>query len=135
MTDSDSAKLAVARAMVQAWNAMDWEASFQLFAEDGVLHSMMIEPIVGRDAVRRRILALVEGLEWIELRVNAMGVIDGRVFFERLDVFRYKGRDCAVPVVGIMDIDGGKVRLWREYYDRGDLLRQMGLAAFEPGTH
>ena len=42
MNDSD--KLALAREMFQAWDVMDWTRVVDLFAEDGVLHSVMQEP-------------------------------------------------------------------------------------------
>jgi limonene-1,2-epoxide hydrolase len=46
---------------------------------------------------------------------------------ERLDDFDYKGHAGAVPVVGVLDIDHGHIREWREYYDRAQLLRGMGV--------
>jgi limonene-1,2-epoxide hydrolase len=33
-----------------------------------------------------------------------------------------------VPVVGVLEIEGGKITAWREYYDRAMLVREMGLA-------
>jgi limonene-1,2-epoxide hydrolase len=126
---SDEERLAVARDMFDAWNRMDWDRVAALFAEDGVLHSVMQEPLVGRAAVDARVRALSRGLERIELRVTALGVIDGRVFVERVDVFDVDGHHGEVPVVGILRIEGGLVTEWLEYYDRATLMRGMGLPA------
>ena len=126
--DSSESKLAAARAMVEAWHARDWVRVGELFAEDGVLHSMMVEPVRGRAAIAARIAHLGSGIEHITLDIRAMGVIDGLVFMERVDRFRYKGKDGAVPVTGVLEIQDGRVKVWREYYDRNMLLREMGLS-------
>ena len=127
--DSDQAKLAVAREMIAAWKAADWRKVGDLFAEKGVLHSMMIEPVVGRPAIYERIAALGKGAPGgVVLDVAHMGVIDGLVFIERTDRFVYNGKSGAVPVVGVLDIRDGKVQAWREYYDRAELLREMGVS-------
>lgn len=126
--DTDAEKLAVARQMVQAWQALDWERVYALFAVDGVLHSMMQEPLVGREAIRARLGLLAPGIERIELKLRHIGVIDGRVFIERVDEFVYKGHAGAVPVVGVLEIEDGKVKVWREYYDHAQLRAAMGVA-------
>ncbi len=129
MDSNDEAALAVARDMIDAWNTMDWDRAIGLFAEDGVLHSVMQEPLVGREAVGARIRALADGLERIELKVKAIGVIDGRVFVERVDDFDVNGHHGEVPVVGVLTIVDGAVVQWLEYYDRPTLMRGMGLPA------
>lgn len=127
--DSDSEKLAIVRAMIEAWRKADWDRVADLFAEQGVLHSMMIEPVVGREAIRARIRALGAGAPGgVVLDVRHMGLIDGLVFIERVDRFVYNGHAGATPVVGVLDVRGGKVQEWREYYDRASLLREMGVA-------
>jgi limonene-1,2-epoxide hydrolase len=125
--DTDAEKLAVVREMLAAWHALDWEKVYALFAEDGVLHSMMMEPVIGRDAIRERLGRLTPGISRIDLKVRAIGVIDGLVFVERVDDFVHNGHAGAVPVVGVLEVEGGKVKAWREYYDRAQLLREMGV--------
>jgi len=125
--DTDEEKLAVANEMIQAWNDMDWDKVVNLFAEDGVLHSVMIDPIVGRESLEKRMQHMGEGLEEIELKIQHLGVIDGVVFMERIDDFTYNGHEGEVPVVGVVEIEDGKVQEWREYYDRAELLEAMGV--------
>ena len=119
-------KLEVAGAMVQAWNEQDWERVYALFAEDGVLHSMMTEPVVGREAIRERLDALAGGIERIELQIRNMGVVNDVVVLERTDDFVYNGRQSRIPVVGVMEIQDGRVSEWREYYDRASLEEALG---------
>lgn len=127
MTSTDEAKIAVVMDMVDAWNAKDWSRVVDLFATDGVLHSMMVEPIVGRKAIGARISHIGEGIESITLNIKHVGVVDDVVFVERVDEFVYKGHSGKVPVVGVIEIKDGAVKEWREYYDRQELLSAMGL--------
>jgi len=117
----DEEKLVVANEMVQAWNNRDWERVYQLFAEDGVLHSVMIEPITGRKNIRNRLSGLAAGIERIELQIRNMGVVNNVVMLERVDNFVFNGKHGSVPVVGVMEIADGKVTEWREYYDHATL--------------
>jgi limonene-1,2-epoxide hydrolase len=130
--DTDAQKLATVRQMLQAWHDLDWPKVYDLFAEDGVLHSMMDEPVVGRAAIRERLGKLAPGISRIDLVVRTIGVLDGRVIVERVDDFVYNGHAGKVPVVGVLEVENGKVKVWREYYDRAQLLREMGVT---PAAH
>jgi limonene-1,2-epoxide hydrolase len=126
--DTDAQKLATVRQMIDAWNTRNWQQVYDLFAQDGVLQSMMLEtPTVGREAISKRIGALAEGISQIELRVRHIGVADGVVFIERVDDFVYRGHHGKVPVVGVVEVEQGRVKVWREYYDRTQMLEGMGL--------
>ncbi|WP_198652794.1 nuclear transport factor 2 family protein [Actinocorallia populi] len=124
MTDEE--KLRTVREMVGAWNARDWDGIVSLFAPDGVLHSVMQAPLHGRAAIRSRLALLAEGLTHLDLRIRAMGVIDGRVFLERRDVFDNSHGRTEVPVVGVLTLQDGLVTEWLEYYDRATLLAGFG---------
>ncbi len=134
--DTDASRMALARQMVAAWKAADWRKVADLFADKGVLRSMMIEPVIGRAAIFERVSALGKGAPaGVLLDVAHIGVIDGLVFIERTDRFVYNGHAGSTPVVGVLDIRDGKVQEWREYYDRATLLREMGVApAVDPGA-
>lgn len=117
----DESKLEVANAMIQAWNDRDWERVYELFADDGVLHSVMIEPVTGRENIRNRLSGLTAGIERIELQIRNMGVVNDVVMLERVDDFMFNGKHGSVPVVGVMEIADGKITEWREYYDHATL--------------
>jgi limonene-1,2-epoxide hydrolase len=125
MTDDE--KLTLAREMFAAWDALDWDRVVDLFADDGVLHSVMQEPVLGRDAIAERMAILGSKCERLTLHVKALGIIDGRVFVERVDDFDFDGHHGEVPVVGVLRMGGGRVTEWLEYYDRPTLLAGMGV--------
>lgn len=133
MTDAE--KIAVVQDILDSWSAQDWARVESLFAPDGVLHSVMSTPVVGRAAFAERLATLHQGLERIHIHIKAIGVIDGRVWVERVDDFDVNGHHGEVPVVGILRIADGMVTEWLEYYDRPSLLRGMGLAPAQDFAH
>jgi len=124
---TDEQKIGLGRRMAEAWRVMDWRKVADMFAPDGVLHSMMVEPVVGREAVYKRVSGLGDGLEQIVLNIHHMGVIDGVLYMERTDEFTIRGKAGSAPVVGVLEFDGPLIKVWREYYDRAHLLKAMGL--------
>ena len=126
-TLSDEQKIALGREMAAAWKALDWRKVADMFTADGVLHSMMVEPIVGREAIYKRVAGLGDGLESISLTIHHIGVIDGALYMERLDEFVIRGKPGSAPVVGVLEFEGPLIKVWREYYDRAHLLKAMGL--------
>lgn len=136
--DDPAHPAAVAQDMVAAWDAVDLDKVIDLFAPDGVLHSMMIDPIVGREALRTHLAPMFAGIDYLKLNLVNVAVLGNTVFLERVDEFSFKGKKGAVPVVGVLEIENGKVKVWREYYDRASLFSEMGVpmpAANGAGEH
>lgn len=125
---SEDPAIAAVERMIKAWNDCDWTLVGELFTEDGVLHSMMLEPVVGRPAIAARIAALGSGISEITLDIQRMGKLGDAVIIERVDRFTYKGHKGEVPVVGVLTVEDGRIKLWREYYDRAQLVAAMGLS-------
>ena len=123
----DEQKIAVVKKMIAAWEARDGDAIAEMFTEDGVLHSVMIDPIVGREAIRPRMKFLVDNATHMHLNVRTWAVSGDTVMIERTDEFTFKGHSGKVPVVGVLVVAGDKVKEWREYYDRAELLEAMGV--------
>lgn len=124
---SQDPNVAVVMDMIEAWNARDADRIADLFTEDGVLHSMMIDPIKGRETIRPRIKFLVDNASYMKIEPRNIATVGNTVFLERTDSFTFKGHSGSVPVVGVLDIKDGKVAEWREYYDRAELLEAMGV--------
>lgn len=123
---SDEQKIATFRAMEDAWQAKQWRRCADLFAPQGVLQSMMLEPVVGREVFFERMVRMDRPNKSVRMHIHHIGVIDGRVFAERTDELIVDGVSRSFPVVGIMEFDGPLISAWREYYDRNQLLRARG---------
>lgn len=122
-----SHKIAIFEEMMRAWSAKDATACANLFTEDGVLHSMMIDPIVGRDAIYQRIKGLEATNKQFHGHILRYGVIgDGTLVTERVDELVIDGVSRSYPVVGLLDFEGDQISMWKDYYDRNQLLRAQG---------
>ena len=131
-------RIVVVQNMIDAWNTRNWQRVGDLFTEDGILHSMMIEPVVGRKTISARIAAMGAGISSITLHIRNIGIVGDVVVIERVDEFVYNGHAGRVPVVGVLVVEGDKIKEWREYYDRAELIAAMGLPAETPkpaGAH
>ena len=125
-TLSDEQKITVFRAMVSGWQDKQWRQCADLFAPNGVLQSMMKEPVVGREVFYERMVNLAAPNKKVTMHVHRVGIIDGAVVSERTDEVVIDGISRSVPVVGIMEFDGPLISLWREYYDLAQLRRAQG---------
>jgi limonene-1,2-epoxide hydrolase len=80
------------------------------------------EPVIGVQAIRadlERVEANWSGFRYDLLNVASAGTV---VFVERIDRGHSQGKDMAVHVVGVFDVDeGGKITSWRDYYDAGEV--------------
>lgn len=125
---SDARKIATFRELAKAWEAREWRTVADLFMPQGVLHSVMIDPVLGREAIYQRICKLEAPNKQVKLHIRRIGVIDGALFVERSDEIVLDGVSRSAPVVGVLTFDGAHIALWREYYDRNQLMRAAGHA-------
>src|SRR5262245_23424337 len=41
------------------------------------------------------------------------------VMLERVDTFRIAGKQWSIPVVGVFEVENGKITVWKDYFDMG----------------
>ena len=126
---TDAEKIEVFRRMARAWHEQDWDTCAALFAPDGVLHSVMLEPVVGRQTIHERISRLGGAHKKVTLNIERIGVVDGAVVVQRIDEVVIDGRRGTCPAVGVIEFEGGRIARWRDYYDRAQLSRAAGYTA------
>jgi len=118
-------KIGIFLAMKSAWERKDWASCAALMAEDGILHSVMLEPCRGRQNFHKRIRATEKPNKQVRLHIRNIGVVDGVLFIEREDEIIMDGVSRFIPTVGIVEFAGDKISHWREYYDRATLLNAV----------
>lgn len=128
---NDQEKIAVFRKMAAAWEGKQWRICVDLMTPDVVLHSMALQPVVGREEIYRRLVKMSPPNKQVKLHVERIGVIDGAVVVERQDEIIVDGVSNSVPVVGVLTFDGPLISLWREYYDRATLVAAQGSTSLE----
>jgi len=109
--------VAIISKFIAAWSRLDADELVSFFADDGIYHNMPIGPVQGRDALRQFIRAFLAGwteTEWDILTIAASGDI---VFAERLDRIIANGKAVNLPCCGVFELEGGKIKVWRDYFD------------------
>ncbi len=96
------------------------------FTDDAVYHNIPVDPVVGTEAIRATLASFTGGVEAIEFRVEAIAAAGGTVLTERVDVFRYPGKEISLPVMGTFEVVDGKIAAWRDYFDMNQFLSQLG---------
>jgi limonene-1,2-epoxide hydrolase len=107
----------IVREFVAAWSRLDADELVAYFTEDGTYFNMPTAPVTGRDNLRAFIAGFLEPwdeTEWEIVNLLAEGNI---VMVERMDRTVVSGRPVALPCFGIFEMENGKIKVWRDYFD------------------
>ena len=109
---------------IQAWNDKDWDAIEDAFTDDVVYHNIPMERLEGKAAASAGIRAMQpQSVDWQVLNIAENGNV---VLTERVDNFVMQdGKEISVPVMGTMEIEDGKIKAWRDYFDLATFTQQM----------
>lgn len=107
----------IVRDFIDAWPRLDVEEIVGYFAEDGVYHNMMLDPVTGREALKGFIGAFAAN--WADTKWEILNLVsrDDLVIAERVDRMTVGGRKVALPCCGVFEIENGKIKVWRDYFD------------------
>lgn len=114
---------AIVRSFIAAWSRLDAKELVGYFAADGTYHNMMLPPVSGREKLLPYIDRFVSG--WSETDWAILNILsrDDIVIAERLDRTRIGDRRVELPCTGVFEMQSGKIRLWRDYFDMGTYTR------------
>ena len=111
----------------KAFSRRNLEEIMGYFTDDAVYHNMPMEPAKGKDAIRNVInqfLPMAQSLEFKIFKTASNGNI---VFNERVDIFALQNNKMVeLPVAGVFEVKGGKITLWRDYFDMQSYMKQLG---------
>lgn len=104
--------------LIDACNRKDIESALTVFTEDAVYHNIPLESVSGIQAIRDVLgsfLSMAAEVEWI-VHHWADGA-HGIVMNERTDRFLIDGTWLELPVMGVFEVEDGRIRAWRDYFD------------------
>ena len=115
----------IIRNFIQAWSRMDVDELVQFFCEDGVYHNMPAGPVAGHAALKPYIGGFLKSwrsTEWELLTLIGRGET---VVAERMDRTVVGDRTVALPCCGVFEMQGGRIKVWRDYFDMGAYLSAL----------
>ena len=116
----------IIREFIDAWSRLDPEELAGYFADDGVYHNMPIAPVSGRTNVEDFIRGFVgtwDETTWDILNILSSGNV---VIAERIDRTRAGEKSVELPCVGVFELERGKIKTWRDYFDFATYQRGLG---------
>lgn len=116
----------VIREFIDAWSRLDPAELASYFTEDGTYYNMPAQPVTGRDAIEGFIRGFTQSwteTTWDLLHIVASGDL---VIAERLDRTQAGEKSVDLPCVGVFELEGGKIKVWRDYFDLATYQRGLG---------
>jgi limonene-1,2-epoxide hydrolase len=110
---------------ITAWSRLNPSELADFFTEDGVYHNMPAAPVSGRANIEKFIAAFLA--DWTSTDWELLTLIsDGEtVVAERLDRTKVGNKPVDLPCVGIFQMQDGKIRVWRDYFDMGTYMNAL----------
>jgi len=112
-------------AFIRAIERKDLDAALALVTSDVEYDNVPMSKVHGPDAIRTTLgpfLAGASAIEWIVHRQTATGDV---VMNERTDRFHMAKGWIEIAVVGVWELRGGKIALWRDYFDLASFTKQL----------
>jgi len=116
-------------AFAASWKDRDVDRILSFFSEDAVYTNIPIDPPnEGIEAIRKAVEGFVGMADAIEFVVHnsAENPETGVVMNERTDRFKMGDKWVEAKVMGVFELQGGRIRAWRDYFDLGEFQSQMG---------
>jgi limonene-1,2-epoxide hydrolase len=106
------------REFLARWERRDTDYIVDCFTDDGVYHSIPLTPIVGKAAIRKFVAGFA-GKPPGRLEIRHQIATDNVVMNERVDYITINGTAVTLPICGVFEIEDGRIKAWREYFDLG----------------
>jgi limonene-1,2-epoxide hydrolase len=112
---------------IACWREKNVDRMLDYFCEDAVYTNIPIDPPnVGKPAIRNVIETFMGMAEALEFIVHHQAeTASGLVLNERTDRFLINGKWIELPVMGIFELQNGRIKAWRDYFDVNQFTRQM----------
>ena len=81
-------------------------------------HSVPLAPIVGKAAIREFVAGFDDRPPG-RLVIHHQVATDHVVMNERTDYITLNGQPVVLPICGVFEIEDGRIKAWREYFDLG----------------
>jgi len=113
------------REFIDCWSSLDVDKLADFFTPDGVYYNIPASPVSGRDNVREFIKGFTA--DWTATDWEVISIVeDGDVVVaERVDRTDLGDKHVDLPCVGVFEMENGKIRVWRDYFDLGTYMKAL----------
>ena len=114
---TDSSPADTIRRFCDAFARRDIDELCSFFTPDAVYHNIPMAPAEGLDAIRASLEMFVPASPYVEFEIRNLAVDGDVVFTERIDRMEFSGKAVELPVTGVFELESGRIRAWRDYFD------------------
>ena len=114
---TDAGNEEVVRRFCGAFARRDVEELCGFFTADAVYHNIPMAPAEGIDAIRGALEMFVPASPYVEFELLHVASDGPVVFTERIDRMEFGGKAVELPVTGVFEVEDGRIKAWRDYFD------------------
>jgi limonene-1,2-epoxide hydrolase len=107
----------IIRDFVAAWSSLNPEVIADYFAEDGTYHNIPAAAVQGRENIQQFVSGFIRSWESTDWEIISLLAEGNVVMVERLDKTMVAGSPVNLPCFGYFELENGKIKLWRDYFD------------------
>lgn len=107
----------IVRDFIAAWSTLNVDRIVGYFTDDGVYHNIMLQPVAGRDNLRKFIQGFVKSWSATDWEIRTLISKGDIVIAERVDRTSLGAKQVALPCCGVFELKDGRIREWRDYFD------------------
>jgi limonene-1,2-epoxide hydrolase len=121
MTDNER----IVRDFVAAWAGLDPTEIASYFAEDGCYYNIPAQPVRGRANIEQMIRGFMATWTAADFELSKIAAAGDLVVTERIDRIKTSRGDVDLPCAGIFEMENGKIKEWRDYFDMNTFTSAM----------
>ena len=125
MTDMPSRNEQIIRQFLSAWSRLDPQELAGFFTDDGCYFNIPTQPVTGRQNIETFIRGFTADWTSTTWEIRSIAAIADRVYAERMDRTRTSRGHVDLPCLGVFELQDGKIREWRDYFDLATFMRPL----------
>ena len=122
---TDTAAEQVVNAFMTAIDNKDEAAAMALVSDDVFYDNVPVGSMTGKGPMAEFLAPMFKSKGPVEFEILRQTATGNMVMNERIDRFQAKGREIAIPVAGVFEVNDGLITFWRDYFDNGMFLKAL----------
>lgn len=110
---------------IAAWGRLDADAVTEFFTDDAVYHNIPMKQVIGKGNIRQVIPKFMRDVIALDFEIINQVAVGNLVMNERLDHTTMQDRKFSLPVFGVFELQNGKIKAWRDYFDLESFTKAM----------
>jgi len=115
----------VVNGFIEAIGRKDEAAAMAFVADDCYYDNVPVGDMTGKDKMAEFLAPMFKGSGPVAFEIHRQTATGNIVMNERTDRFMMKGKEIAIPVAGVFEVNGDKITFWRDYFDNGMFMEQI----------